>query len=56
MDWSAFQVKNWQKSIGIEDKLDVIRQHEKGERIFDICCNVRLSSMCTICVNADRIK
>ena len=56
MNWSAIQVKNWQETICIEEKLDIIRQHEKGERIFDICCNVRLSSVCTIHVNADRIK
>jgi len=52
----AIQVKNWRKTVGTEEKLDVIRQHEKGERIFDICCNVRLNSVCTIHVNADRIN
>jgi hypothetical protein len=58
MDWSAIQVKNWWKTVHIEEKLDVIRQHEKGEWIFGICWNVRLthSGIRTICDNADRIK
>jgi len=29
---SAIQVKNWHKSISIEEKLDVINRLEKGER------------------------
>jgi len=33
---SAIQVKNWQKMVDIEEKLDVISQPEKGERIGDI--------------------
>jgi hypothetical protein len=28
--------KNQWKTIGIEEKLDVISQHEKGEQIVDI--------------------
>jgi hypothetical protein len=41
-----------------EEKLDVISRLQKGERIVDICCNVRLAhgSICTIYDNADRIK
>jgi hypothetical protein len=40
-----------------EEKLDVTRQLEKGERIVDICHNVRFahSSVYTIRDNADRI-
>jgi hypothetical protein len=55
---SAVQVKNRRKTIGIEEKLDVISWLEKGERIVDICRNVRLahSSVRTIRDNADRIK
>jgi hypothetical protein len=55
---SAIQVKNWWKTIGIEEKLHVISQFEKGERIVDICRNVRLAhnSVHTIRDNADRIK
>jgi hypothetical protein len=55
---SAVQVKNWRKTIGNEEKLDVISHLEKGERIVDICRNVRLacSSVHTIRDNADRIK
>jgi hypothetical protein len=40
---SAIQVKNRQKTIGSEEKLDVISELEKGERIVHICHNVRLS-------------
>jgi hypothetical protein len=55
---SAIQVKNRRKTIGIEEKLLVIMQREKGKRIVDICCNVRPahSSIHTIHDNADRIK
>jgi hypothetical protein len=55
---SAIQVKNRRKKIRIEEKLHVISQLEKGERIVDISRNVRLahSSVHTICDNADRIK
>jgi hypothetical protein len=51
-------VKNWQKTISTEEKLDVISQLEKGERTADICHNVRLihSNLHTIHDNADRIK
>jgi hypothetical protein len=55
---SAIQVKNWPKAVGTEEKLDVISQVVKGERIVDTCRNVRLahSSVHTIRDNADRIK
>jgi len=36
----AMQVKNQQKKISIEEKLDVICQLGKGERIVDKCRNV----------------
>jgi hypothetical protein len=46
------------QTVGIEEKLHVISRFEKGERIVDICRNVRLarSSVHTIRDNADRIK
>jgi hypothetical protein len=54
---NALQVKNQQKTISIEDKLDVISRLENVERIVGICHNVRLAhSICTICDNADRIN
>jgi hypothetical protein len=37
----AIQVKNWQKTISIEEKLDVISWLEKGEQITAIWHNVR---------------
>jgi hypothetical protein len=49
---SAIEVKDWRKTVGIEDKLYVISRLEKGERIVDTCCNVRH----TIRDNADKIK
>ena len=39
---SEIQVQNQQKTIGIEEKWDIISQREKGECIVDICCNVKL--------------
>jgi hypothetical protein len=50
-------MKNKQKTIAFEEKLDIICQLEKGEWIVDICCSVRLahSSVSTIRDNADRI-
>jgi hypothetical protein len=42
MSLSAIQVKNWQKTVGIEEKLDIISRLTKGEQIVDICCNVGL--------------
>jgi len=53
---SAIQVKNQQKTIGNDEKSDVIIGLEKGEWNVDICRNVRHSSICTIRDNADRIK
>jgi hypothetical protein len=38
---SAIQVENRRKTICIEEKLHTISQLEKGERIVDICHNVR---------------
>jgi len=55
---SANQVKNWWKTTGNEEKLDIRSQLEKGEWIVDIRCNVSLthSTARTICNNADRIQ
>ena len=51
------QLKNWQKTISTEDKLDVISRLENVERIVGICRKVRLAySIRTICDNADRIN
>jgi hypothetical protein len=54
---STIQVKNWQKTISIEERLDVVSQLEKGEQIGDVCYNVRstCSSVHTIHDNPDRI-
>jgi len=54
----AIQVKDQQKTISTEEKLDTIGQHEKSEWTVDICHNGRLthSSVHTIYDNADRIK
>jgi len=54
---STIQVKNRQKAIGCEEKLDTISRLEKGKRIVDIQRNVTLthSSIPTICDNVDRI-
>jgi hypothetical protein len=50
-------VKNRRKTNSNEKKLNVISQLEKGERIVDICRNVRFarSSVRTIRDNGDRI-
>jgi hypothetical protein len=55
---SATEVKNRRKAIGFEEKLRVMMRREQGERIVDICGNVRLpySTVHTIRNNADRIK
>jgi len=55
---NTIQVKNWQKTISIEEKSDIISWLVKGEQIVDICRKVRHvhSSVCTIHDNADRIK
>jgi len=54
---SAIQAKNQWKTISTEEKLDIISQLEKDERILDICHNVGFThiSMHAICENADRI-
>jgi hypothetical protein len=51
-------MKNRQKTIGTEEKLDITHQLEKGELTIDICQNVRLAhnSAYTVCDNANRIK
>ena len=53
---SAIQVKNWQMTIFIEEKLDIVSRLEKGEQIVDRWCNVRFadSDIHTICDNADK--
>jgi hypothetical protein len=33
---SEIQAKNWQKTIGTAEKLDVISQPKKGEQIVDM--------------------
>jgi hypothetical protein len=50
-------MKNWWKIIAFKEKLDVISQLQKSERIIDICCDIRIahSSVFTICDNAERI-
>jgi hypothetical protein len=50
-------VKNRWKTISTAEKLDVISQPEKGERIVDICHNIKFaySSISEIRENADRI-
>ena len=54
---SAICEKNRWKTIGTEEKLDVISQHEKGEQIVDIWCNVTFvhRTIRTIRDNANRI-
>ena len=54
---SAIQVKNWQKTISTEEKLDIICQLEKREQTVKLRHNVRLihSSVRTIQNSADRI-
>jgi len=53
---SAIQVKNRQKTVSTEEKLDIISLLQKGECSVDVCHNVRLaySIVCTICDNANR--
>jgi hypothetical protein len=50
-------VKNWRKTISIEERLDIISHLEKGEQLVDICRNVSFghSSVCKIHKNGDRI-
>jgi hypothetical protein len=51
-------MKNWQKTVGIEEELDIISRLAKGEQIVDIFNNVGLTHIGTHTVrdNADRIK
>jgi len=53
----AMQVKNWQKTTSIEEKLDLISRLEKDEWIFDTSHDVRCTDIHvhTIRDNADRI-
>jgi hypothetical protein len=54
---SAIQVKNQWKTVGTEEKLDVISELHKGEWIVDLCQYVSFAhiSVCTIDENDDRI-
>ena len=47
---SATQVKNWPKTINIEEKLGIISKLVEGEHIFDICCNVRCAHIILVYV------
>jgi len=55
---STIQVENWLKTIGTEEKIDIISRLEKGEWIVARHHNVRLAyrSVRKICDNADKIK
>jgi len=56
---SAVQMKNWQKTITTEDKLDVISWLvKKINKLLTYAIMLRLAhgSVCTIHYNADRIK
>jgi len=50
-------MKNWLKTVSIEEKLDIINQREKGKLIFDIRHNVRFTdiNICTVRDNANSI-
>jgi hypothetical protein len=54
----AIQVKNRQKTIGVEKKLSIKMRHEKGEQIIEICHNVTPADgiVHKIADIADRIK
>ena len=54
---TAIQMKNQQKAIGKEEKLDIRSQPEKDEQIFYICGNILFAhiSVRSIHDNADRI-
>jgi len=54
----TIQTKNWQKTVGNDEKLDTTHQLEKGELAVDISQNVRLAhnSAHTVRDNANRIK
>ena len=49
--------KTGKKTVGTEEKVDIISQFEKGEQNVDTCHNVRTthSNVCAIRDNADRI-
>jgi len=46
---SALKVKNWQKTVGIEEKVDKISQLVKGEQ-NEICHNIRTTHT-NVCAN-----
>ena len=50
-------MKNWLKTVSIEEKLDIINQCEKGELIFYIRHNVIFThiNICTVRDNAHSI-
>jgi len=54
----TIQMKNQQKTISNEEKLDIISQLEQGKQPVDICHIVRLagSSIHTVHGSSDRIK
>ena len=52
---SASQVKNQQKTISIEEKLDTVCQLKNGEWIVDICHNVRFAHIGICTISDDRI-
>ena len=43
---TTIQVKNWQRTMSTEEKLDEISRLEKGEQISDICHKVRPNHSC----------
>jgi len=54
---SGMQVKNWRKTISVEEKLNVISRLARGELYVDVCRNVSFSyiSVSTIRDNADGV-
>jgi hypothetical protein len=50
--------KSRRKTVGIEEKLDVISQLEKGTQVVGIHCNVRFAHTSALAIpdNADRIR
>jgi len=55
---NVIQVRNWQKTISTEEKLDIICQLENGKQTVDLCYYVTVihSSVRSVQDNADRIK
>lgn len=54
----AVQLKHWWKTVGTKKKLDIISLLAVGERIVDVCPDVRCaySSVCTVCGNAVELQ